>query len=139
MGFYSQAVKYDSIISTTHSLFHAYNIVQLVFPTRTYVKASRVLEQYQHMPSFSGIQSDCQSIVARLKAVLKKRLDDPNVSWNWREKHSMSTLLPQNNVFFLLFFLFFLFSTVYYGHDGRDSGSTAGAERASVSTLSPVS
>jgi hypothetical protein len=52
--------------------------VPLVFSTRTYVKASRVLEQYQHMPSFSGIQSDCQSIVARLKAVLKKRLDDPN-------------------------------------------------------------
>ncbi|CAI8052278.1 Vacuolar protein sorting-associated protein 51 homolog [Geodia barretti] len=53
MGFYAQAVK-------------------------TYVKASRVLAQYQHMPSFSGIQSDCQSIVARLKSDLKNRLDDPN-------------------------------------------------------------
>ena len=60
--------------------------VPLVFSTRTYVKASRVLEQYQHMPSFSGIQSDCQSIVARLKAVLKKRLDDPNVSQNCRRE-----------------------------------------------------
>ena len=47
---------------------------------RTYVKASRVLEQYQHMPSFSGIHHDCQGIVARLKIELKKRLDDPNVS-----------------------------------------------------------
>lgn len=44
------------------------------------MKASHVLEQYQHMPSFSGIHSDCQGIVARLKADLKKRLDDPNVS-----------------------------------------------------------
>ena len=44
------------------------------------MKASRVLEQYQHMPSFSGIHTDCQSIVARLKADLKQRLDDPNVS-----------------------------------------------------------
>jgi hypothetical protein len=53
MGFYAQAVK-------------------------TYVKASHVLAQYQHMPSFSGIHSDCQSIVARLKTDLKNRLDDPN-------------------------------------------------------------
>ena len=44
------------------------------------MRASRVLAQYQHMPSFSGIHSDCQSIVARLKTDLKKRLDDPNVS-----------------------------------------------------------
>ena len=56
-----------------------------VSPCRTYVKASRVLAQYQHMPSFSGIHSDCQSIVARLKTVLNKRLDDPNVSEELRK------------------------------------------------------
>ena len=61
------------------NLFSVY-VDLCVLDCRTYVKASRVLAQYQHMPSFSGIQSDCQSIVARLKSDLKNRLDDPNVS-----------------------------------------------------------
>lgn len=57
------------------------------------MKASRVLAQYQHMPSFSGIHRDCQIIVARLKSVLKKRLDDPNVSEDVGEKSTVQGLM----------------------------------------------
>ena len=49
------------------------------YPTRTYVKARRVLDQYQHMPSFHSIQQDCAAIVGELKTVLKARLDDQKV------------------------------------------------------------
>ncbi|XP_064382832.1 vacuolar protein sorting-associated protein 51 homolog isoform X2 [Halichondria panicea] len=55
MGFYSQAV-------------------------RTYSRARRVLEQYQHMPSFHGIQGDCSVIVTKLISSLKKRMDDERSS-----------------------------------------------------------
>ncbi len=48
-------------------------------PCRTYTKARRVLDQYQHMPSFHGIQRDCAAIVEELKRVLKQQLDDPQV------------------------------------------------------------
>ena len=43
---------------------------------RTYSKAYKVLEQYQHMPSFHGIQKDCSSIVSQLKTLLRERLED---------------------------------------------------------------
>ena len=46
---------------------------------RYYVKAQKVLEEYQHLPSFHGIQEDCNKIVNELKTVLKKRLDDQEV------------------------------------------------------------
>ena len=49
------------------------------YSTRTYVKARRVLDQYQHMPSFHSIQQDCAAIVGELKTVLKARLDDQKV------------------------------------------------------------
>lgn len=39
-----------------------------------------MLEQYQHMPSFHGIQKDCSEIVTKLKEALKLRLDDPRSS-----------------------------------------------------------
>ena len=39
-----------------------------------------MLEQYQHMPSFHGIQRDCSEIVTKLKSALKARLDDPRSS-----------------------------------------------------------
>ena len=39
-----------------------------------------MLEQYQHMPSFHGIQRDCAEIVTKLKCALKARLDDPQSS-----------------------------------------------------------
>lgn len=41
-----------------------------------YVKAERVLLQYQHMPSFRGIKNDCDAIMEQLKLKLKHRLDD---------------------------------------------------------------
>ena len=41
-----------------------------------YVKAERVLLQYEHMPSFRGIKTDCDTIMEELKLKLKKRLDD---------------------------------------------------------------
>ena len=47
---------------------------------RTYIKAQKVLCQYQHMPSFNAIQQDCAVIVGELRAILKTTLDDPKVS-----------------------------------------------------------
>lgn len=47
---------------------------------RTYIKARKVLCQYQHMPSFNAIQQDCAVIVRELKTILKTTLDDPKVS-----------------------------------------------------------
>lgn len=44
---------------------------------RTYSKAQRVLEQYQHMPSFHGIQKDCVAIISQLKVLLRHKLEDP--------------------------------------------------------------
>lgn len=40
---------------------------------RCYCKASKVLDQYQHMPSFHGIQQDCQLIVEQLRTRLKQQ------------------------------------------------------------------
>ena len=39
-----------------------------------------MLQQYQHMPSFHGIQEDCTAIVRQLKSILKKRLNDQQSS-----------------------------------------------------------
>lgn len=44
---------------------------------RTYSRARRVLEQYQDMPSFKGIQQDCKSIISQLIVTLKEKMDDP--------------------------------------------------------------
>ena len=41
-----------------------------------YVKAEQVLLQYEHMPSFRGIKSDCDAIMEQLKLKLKQRLED---------------------------------------------------------------
>ncbi|XP_069036441.1 vacuolar protein sorting-associated protein 51 homolog isoform X2 [Lepisosteus oculatus] len=41
-----------------------------------YSKARSVLRQYQHMPSFRGIQEDCQLIVAQLAERLRQRFRD---------------------------------------------------------------
>ena len=46
---------------------------------RCYCKASKVLQQYQHMPSFHGIQQDCQLIVQQLRARLKQQFHVRNV------------------------------------------------------------
>eukprot|EP00731_Ephydatia_muelleri_P020952 Em0013g679a len=46
----------------------------------TYIKAQKVLCQYQHMPSFNAIQQDCAVIVGELRAILKTTLDDPKSS-----------------------------------------------------------
>ncbi|OCT84019.1 vacuolar protein sorting-associated protein 51 homolog [Xenopus laevis] len=52
LGAYAQAVSYHS-------------------------KARSVLQQYQHMPSFHGIQTDCQAIMAGLADTLRQRFRDP--------------------------------------------------------------
>ncbi|XP_039625268.1 vacuolar protein sorting-associated protein 51 homolog [Polypterus senegalus] len=41
-----------------------------------YGKARSVLHQYQHMPSFQGIQNDCQSIMAQLAQRLRDKFQD---------------------------------------------------------------
>ncbi|KAM8939112.1 vacuolar protein sorting-associated protein 51 homolog [Pelodytes ibericus] len=55
LGAYAQAVSYHS-------------------------KARSVLHQYQHMPSFHGIQTDCQAIMASLADTLRQRFRDPSSS-----------------------------------------------------------
>ncbi|KAM4721664.1 vacuolar protein sorting-associated protein 51 homolog [Rhinophrynus dorsalis] len=55
LGAYAQAVSYHS-------------------------KARSVLHQYQHMPSFHGIQTDCQAIMAGLADTLRQRFRDPSSS-----------------------------------------------------------
>ena len=46
---------------------------------RVYCKASKVLQQYEHMPSFHGIQQDCQVIVQQLRARLMQQFHNKDV------------------------------------------------------------
>ncbi|XP_070539803.1 vacuolar protein sorting-associated protein 51 homolog isoform X2 [Ptychodera flava] len=43
---------------------------------RYYTKARAVLHQYQHMPSFHGIQEDCNEIIAELRTQLREQFRD---------------------------------------------------------------
>lgn len=43
---------------------------------RYYTKTRGVLEQYQHMPSFSSIHQDCQGIVQELRTKLREKFSD---------------------------------------------------------------
>jgi len=45
-----------------------------------YVRAQKVLDQYDHMPSFNGIKSDCDVIMLELRAALRSRLKNPDTS-----------------------------------------------------------
>eukprot|EP00095_Tigriopus_kingsejongensis_P000391 snap_masked-scaffold19_size710362-processed-gene-0.6 protein:Tk00391 transcript:snap_masked-scaffold19_size710362-processed-gene-0.6-mRNA-1 annotation:"vacuolar protein sorting-associated protein 51 homolog" len=42
-----------------------------------YLRAQRVLEQYQHMASFQGIKADCDEIIVILRQRLLERVQDP--------------------------------------------------------------
>ncbi|XP_050047028.1 vacuolar protein sorting-associated protein 51 homolog isoform X1 [Dermacentor andersoni] len=45
-----------------------------------YTKAQKVLKQYKHMPSFSGIHDDCAAIVEVLRERLRKKFHQPEVT-----------------------------------------------------------
>ncbi|ELU14198.1 hypothetical protein CAPTEDRAFT_169961 [Capitella teleta] len=45
---------------------------------RYYTKSRKVLHQYQHMPSFQGIQADCQLHVDALREKLRSKFHDKN-------------------------------------------------------------
>ncbi|KAL7335360.1 hypothetical protein PS15p_200846 [Mucor circinelloides] len=45
-----------------------------------YSKASKLLNHYQHMAAFKGIERDCNSIMDKVKAEIWTSLTDPNVS-----------------------------------------------------------
>ena len=45
-----------------------------------YVRAQKVLDQYEHMPSFSGIKGDCDEIMLELRAALRSRLKNPETT-----------------------------------------------------------
>ncbi|KAL5021768.1 hypothetical protein ScPMuIL_000923 [Solemya velum] len=47
---------------------------------RYYTKARRVLHQYQHMPSFQGINEDCNSIIQELCQKLREQFKDKESS-----------------------------------------------------------
>ena len=53
-----------------------------VFIYRYYTKAQRVLLQYQHMPSFQGINTDCSKIISQLSSTLKERFRNKEVWYN---------------------------------------------------------
>lgn len=42
---------------------------------RYYCKARRTLDHYKHMPSFKGIQDDCNKIIVNLKDLLKAKYE----------------------------------------------------------------
>lgn len=84
MGFYAQAVKWvvssqqhECFVNMTLTFFFVFS---LHLPPRTYSKAQRVLDMYQHMPSFHSIQVDCSAIVDKLKAVLMEKMNDQKVT-----------------------------------------------------------
>jgi len=43
-----------------------------------WARAQRALARYQHMPSFAGIQEDCQAIMSELRERLEQQLADPS-------------------------------------------------------------
>lgn len=45
-----------------------------------YLRAQRVLDQYQHMASFQGIKTDCDQIMVVLKKKLLERVEDPETN-----------------------------------------------------------
>ncbi len=47
---------------------------------RYYLRAQRVLDQYEHMASFAGIKSDCDAIMVELRKALLERLGDPTAA-----------------------------------------------------------
>ncbi|XP_055955963.1 vacuolar protein sorting-associated protein 51 homolog [Patella vulgata] len=47
---------------------------------RYYTKAKRVLHQYQHMPSFQGINTDCNMIIEQLRQQLRQQFKDKESS-----------------------------------------------------------
>ncbi|KAK6174364.1 hypothetical protein SNE40_017657 [Patella caerulea] len=47
---------------------------------RYYTKAKRVLYQYQHMPSFQGINTDCNMIIEQLRQQLRQQFKDKESS-----------------------------------------------------------
>ena len=40
----------------------------------------QVLDQYEHMPSFNGIKSDCDEIMVELRSALRSKLRNPETS-----------------------------------------------------------
>lgn len=44
------------------------------------MKTRGVLEQYQHMPSFSSIHADCQGIVEELRMKLREKFSNKEVN-----------------------------------------------------------
>ena len=42
---------------------------------RYYCKAKRALDHYKQMPSFKGIDDDCNKIINNLKSILNKKYD----------------------------------------------------------------
>ena len=73
-------VSYTYMYSMYMPLFDAPSHTHTPHTHRTYSRARRVLEQYQHMPSFHGIQRDCSAIVDKLIITLKQRMDNEKAS-----------------------------------------------------------
>jgi len=75
---------------------------------RCYCKASKVLQQYEHMPSFHGIQQDCQVIVQQLRARLMQQFHNKDVC----TAASVANCFFTNRIFFI-FCVPFLFFIIY--------------------------
>ena len=55
-----------------------------------YVRAQKVLDQYENMPSFSGIQTDCDEIMIQLRSGLRNQLKDANSGDAKMSPHEMT-------------------------------------------------
>ena len=62
-----------------------------------YVRAQKVLDQYENMPSFSGIQTDCDQIMIQLRSALRDQLKQSGTS-----ETRLSTQEMTNCVYLLL-------------------------------------
>ena len=79
-----EAVRFVPFSTNIH---YSANSMEPIFPKtikyespifRCYLKAGVALEHYRHMPSFTGIQEDCESIMTELTKQLRGRLEDPS-------------------------------------------------------------
>ncbi|XP_005089832.1 vacuolar protein sorting-associated protein 51 homolog [Aplysia californica] len=72
-GVHSLLKKLQFLFELPARLNKCIDMEAYVQAVRYYTKAQRVLHQYEHMPSFQGIHTDCEAIIKQLRAKLMER------------------------------------------------------------------
>ncbi|KAJ7307501.1 hypothetical protein JRQ81_009524 [Phrynocephalus forsythii] len=75
-GVHSLLRKLQFLFELPARLTKCVELEAYVQAVRYYSKARSILHQYQHMPSFRGIQDDCQKIMADLAQKLREKFRD---------------------------------------------------------------